>query len=106
MRMNALFRVKHFGQRKSLYRYRVHRKSLSSRDTELQITQRVRDFMASEAARRGFFSQPFDIALFGTPPRFDEIPHQYPGAGHHIVEGHRRYGKSIALVWAPCPPAP
>jgi len=105
MRMNALFRVKHFGQRKSLYRYRVHRKSLSSRDTELQITQRVRDFMASESARREFFSQPFDIALLGTHPWFDEIASKYRGAGHHIVEGHGRSGKSIALIGNGCPPA-
>jgi hypothetical protein len=98
MRMNALFRARHFGQRKSLYRYRVHRKSLSSRDTELQITQRVRDFMASEAARREFFAQPFDIAHFGTHPWFDEIVSKYRSAGHHVADGHGRSRKSMALI--------
>jgi len=98
MRMNALFRVRHFGQRRSLYRYRVHRKSLSSRDNELQITQRVRDFMASEAARREFFVEPFDVAFFGTHPWFSEIASRYRGAGHHIVEGNGSARKSLALV--------
>src|SRR5260370_32316430 len=104
MRMNALFRVKHFGQRKSLYRYRVHRKSLSSRDTELQITQRVRDFMASEAARREFFSQPFYIALLGTHPWFFEIASKYRGAGPHFSEGHGPSGKTMALIGDGGPP--
>jgi glycosyltransferase involved in cell wall biosynthesis len=97
MRMNALFRVRHFGRRRSLYRYRVHRKSLSSRDTELQITQRVREFMASEAARREFFAQPFDVAFFGTHPWFDEIAGKYRGAGHRVMEGNGSARKSLAM---------
>jgi glycosyltransferase involved in cell wall biosynthesis len=97
MRMNALFRVRHFGQRTSLYRYRVHRKSLSSRDTELQITQRVHRFMAAEAARREFFAQPFDVAFFGTHPWFEEIGDKYRGAGHHVMEGNGSAQKSLAL---------
>jgi glycosyltransferase involved in cell wall biosynthesis len=97
MRMNALFRVRHFGQRRSLYHYRVHRKSLSSRDTELQITQRVREFMASEAARREFFAQPFDVAFFGAHPWFDEIAGKYRGAGHHVMEGNGSARKSLAM---------
>jgi hypothetical protein len=95
--MNALFRVRHFGQRTSLYRYRVHRKSLSSRDTELQITQRVHRFMAEEAARREFFAQPFDVAFFGTHPWFEEIGDKYRGAGHHVMEGNGSAQKSLAL---------
>jgi glycosyltransferase involved in cell wall biosynthesis len=105
MRMNALFRASHWGQRRSLYRYRVHRTSLSSRDTELQITKRVREFMASEADRRGFFVQPFDIALFGTHPWFDEIASRYRSAGHHIGEGPRGARKSMALFGDGYPPA-
>src|SRR5258706_12196393 len=54
--------------------------------------------MASEAARREFFAQPFDIAFFGTHPRFDEIASKYRGAGHRIVEGHGGSRKSIALI--------
>jgi len=103
MRMNALFRARHFGQRRSLYRYRVHRKSLSSRDTELQITQRVREFMASEAARREFFAQPFDVAFYGAHPWFDEIAGKYRGAGHHVMEGTGSARKSLALFGAGCP---
>jgi glycosyltransferase involved in cell wall biosynthesis len=97
MRMNALFRVGHFGQRRSLYRYRVHRKSLSSRDTELQITQRVRGFMAAEAERREFFAQPFDLAFFGTHPWFEEIGDKYREAGHHVIEGNGSARKSLAI---------
>jgi len=98
MRMNVLFRVRHFGERRSLYRYRVHRKSLSSRDTELQITQRVREFMASEAARREFFTEAFDVAFFGTHPWFSQIASRYRAAGHHVVEGNGNARKSLALV--------
>jgi hypothetical protein len=103
MRMNALFRVRHLGRRGSLYRYRVHRKSLSSRDPELQITQRVRDFMAPEAARREFFAQPFDVAFFGTHPWFEEMGDRYRGAGHRVIEGKGSARKSLALVGDGCP---
>ena len=97
MRMNALFRVRHFGQRRSLYRYRVHRTSLSSRDAELQITQRVRDFMASEEARREFIARRFDISFFGTHPWFGEMRAKYRAAGHNVFEGQAGNRKSLAF---------
>jgi len=105
MRMNSLFRARHFGQRHSLYRYRVHRTSLSSRDNELQITQRVREFMASETARREFFAQPFDIAFFGTHPWFSEMAGKYRVAGHTIVLEQKGHRKSLALFGAGFPHA-
>jgi hypothetical protein len=61
--------------------------------------------MASEAVRREFFAQPFDIALLGTHPWFDEIASKYRGAGHRILEGHGGSRKSIALIGDGCPPA-
>jgi glycosyltransferase involved in cell wall biosynthesis len=96
MRMNALFRARHFGQRRSLYRYRVHRTSLSSRDHELLITHRVREFMASETARRAFLAQPFEVAFLGAHPWFREMDAKYRAAGHNILEGQATR-KSLTL---------
>jgi hypothetical protein len=105
MRMNALFRVKHFGQRRSLYKYRLHWQSLSSREQELKIIEQVRDFMAFESARRALFTSPFDITFLGAHPWFAEMAQAYRHAGHNVFEAKdwtekTRYQHSVTRAFA------
>lgn len=86
MRMNDLFGIAHLGEAQALYRYRLHDSSLSSRDKELQITERVRQFMQFAGERREFFAQPFDITFYGPHPWFAEMAAAYRSAGHNVFE--------------------
>jgi glycosyltransferase involved in cell wall biosynthesis len=86
MRMNDLFRLAHLGEDGPLYRYRLHHRSLTSRDKELRITERVRHFMEFAAERRNFFARPFDITFFGTHPWFAGMADAYKKAGHNVFE--------------------
>jgi glycosyltransferase involved in cell wall biosynthesis len=110
MRMNDLFRLAHLDERKALYRYRLHARSLSAREKELRIVERAMRFMTYAGARRSFFAQPFDISFFGTHSHFVEMAQAYRQAGHNVFEAPvfdedrqylfrvtRAYEKSIAF---------
>lgn len=84
MRMNDLFRMAHLGSRRPLYSYRLHQASLSAREKELRIVERVRNYMPFEASRRGFFARPFDIAFYGEHPWFADMANAYRGGGHNV----------------------
>jgi hypothetical protein len=89
MRMNALFRISHLGVRKPLYHYRLHSSSLTARDRQLRITERMRAFVAVEESRRSFFAESFDITLAGRHPWFQELGKYYQEYGNNVffIEG-------------------
>ncbi|HLK61887.1 MAG TPA: glycosyltransferase [Bryobacteraceae bacterium] len=84
MRMNALFRVSHLGVRKPLYHYRLHPSSLTARDKQLRITERMREFVAVEESRRRFFAGSFDITFVGRHPWFPELSKFYKEYGNNV----------------------
>ena len=60
MRVNHAFRIEHLGTDETLYRYRVHDRSLSGRAAELKIAERVAALMRTERSRNRFVSQALD----------------------------------------------
>jgi SAM-dependent methyltransferase len=111
MRMNALFRVAHFGRRRPLYRYRLHSASLTARDGELRITERVREFMHHEEERRQWFLQPIDVVLAGNHGWAGALASIYENAGHNVfrledlspdtlyrLKVTRAHSKSLAIL--------
>jgi len=84
MRMDALFRIAHLGRADSLYRYRLHPDSLSAREKQLRIIERVRSFMDIEAARHEVYLDLADITLVGSHPWFSSFESLYRNAGHNI----------------------
>jgi polysaccharide pyruvyl transferase CsaB len=104
MRFNALFRVAHLGLRKPLYQYRLHEASLSARDKELQITERVRQFMPLEEQRRRFFASGADVAFLGSHPWFGEMAAAYRRAGLNVFafdadDPTRRHHYQVTRAW-------
>jgi glycosyltransferase involved in cell wall biosynthesis len=86
LRMNALFRIAHLGERQILHSYRLHPGSLTARDKELRIAQRTRYFLAVEEERRRFFAESFDITFTGRHPWFRTLAQAYRKAGHNVCE--------------------
>jgi glycosyltransferase involved in cell wall biosynthesis/FtsZ-binding cell division protein ZapB len=84
MRMDALFRIAHLGRADSLYQYRLHPDSLSAREKQLRIIERVRSFMDIEAARHEVYLDLADITLVGSHPWFSSFESLYRNAGHNI----------------------
>ena len=104
MRFNALFRIAHLGLRKPLYQYRLHDASLSARDKELQITERVRQFMPLEQQRRRFFSSGADVTFLGSHPWFAQMAAAYRRAGLNVFVFHQddpdqRYHYQVTRAW-------
>jgi glycosyltransferase involved in cell wall biosynthesis len=85
MRMNALFRIAHLGKPDILYSYRLHGRSLTARQKELQIADRARYFTSVEAERRKFFTDGFDIQFAGTHPWFSALARAYRRSGHNVM---------------------
>ncbi len=60
MRVNHAFRIEHLGTDETLYRYRVHDRSLSGRAAELKIAERVDGADANGALAQPVLSQALD----------------------------------------------
>ena len=105
MRVNHAFVIEHLGTDETLYRYRVHDRSLSGRAAELKITERVKALMRSERSRNRFYSRPWTIRvdspakerLVDCPPG----PHRWldldPGPSPAMA-GRAEQGKVLYLV--------
>jgi glycosyltransferase involved in cell wall biosynthesis len=61
MRVNHVFRIEHLGTDETLYRYRVHDRSLSGRAAELKIAERAAALMRTERARNRYYRQPWTV---------------------------------------------
>ena len=83
MRVNHAFRIEHLGTDETLYRYRVHDRSLSGRAVELGIADRAVDLMLRERTRSRFYRQPWTIRADGETDRrlagCPRSPHRWPG---------------------------
>ena len=62
MRVNHAFRIEHLGTDETLYRYRVHDRSLSGRAVELKIAERAAALMKTERAAEPVPSRALDRA--------------------------------------------
>jgi hypothetical protein len=58
--------------------------SLSARDGELRITDRVREFMLHEEERRRWFLQPLDVVLAGNHGWTGILADLYENAGYNV----------------------
>lgn len=85
MRMDALFRIAHLGKPDVLYSYRLHQESLTARERELRITDRVRDFMPVEAARHRLYLDRCDITLQGRHPWFSRLEGLFRENGQKVL---------------------
>jgi O-antigen biosynthesis protein len=63
MRVNHVFRIEHLGTDETLYRYRVHDRSLSGRAVELKIAEGVSALMQRERARQRFYRRPWTLTV-------------------------------------------
>ncbi len=105
MRMNALFRISHLGARVPLYQYRLHGSSLSAREKQLRIIDRVREFMTVEEARRHFFVDNFDITFVGLHNWFGELGKLYREYGNNLfhmtdVDDTSRYHHEVTRAFS------
>ncbi len=83
MRVNHAFRIEHLGTDETLYRYRVHDRSLSGRAAELRIAERVAALMRVERSRHRAQREPWTIlADAATTRRLADVP---PGS-HRWIE--------------------
>jgi hypothetical protein len=111
MRMDALFRIAHLGRPEALSQYRLHGDSLSAREKQLRIIERVRSFIDIEAARHEIYLDIADITLVGSHPWFSSFESLYRNAGHNIfswpaIDSHSGYryritrssSKAVAIV--------
>jgi hypothetical protein len=85
MRMNSLFRLSHLDRTEPLYRYRIHPASLTAREKQLRINERVASFMPVEAARRAWFLQPFDVIVVGEHGWFDQLARGLQEGGNNVT---------------------
>ncbi|MHB1556758.1 MAG: glycosyltransferase [Isosphaeraceae bacterium] len=75
MRVNHAFRIEHLGTDETLYRYRVHDRSLSGRAAELRIAERVAALMRVERSRYRAQREPWTIlADAATTRRLADVP--------------------------------
>ena len=63
MRVNHAFRIEHLGTDETLYRYRVHDRSLSGRAAELKIAERVAALMRTERSRNRTYRKPWTLVV-------------------------------------------
>ena len=63
MRVNHAFRIEHLGTDETLYRYRVHDRSLSGRAVELKIAERAAALMKTERARSRSHREPWTVLV-------------------------------------------
>lgn len=110
LRMNALFRISHLGERTPLYSYRLHGDSLTAREGELRIAERTRYFLPLEEERGRQFAGGFDIAFRGSHPWFPDLLRAYRQAGHNAFQDDGTYPEARAfekrIVVAGGPPDP
>ena len=123
MRVNHAFRIEHVGTDETLYRYRVHDRSLSGRAVELRIAERAVELMRTERARSRFYRQPWTILVDGetdrrladcpwsshrrleleTPPRHpgeeDKVLYLADSTGLDALVDADRPGCSIVAAW-------
>ncbi len=75
MRVNHAFRIEHLGTNETLYRYRVHDRSLSGRAAELRIAERVAALMRVERSRSRARREAWTIlADAATTGRLADVP--------------------------------
>lgn len=75
MRVNHAFRIEHLGTDETLYRYRVHDRSLSGRAAELRIAERVAALMRVERSRQRAQREPWTVrADAATTRRLADVP--------------------------------
>jgi glycosyltransferase involved in cell wall biosynthesis len=84
MRMDALFRVAHLGRPDTLYLYRLHEESLSAKEKQMKIVERVRSFMSIEGERHQLYADLCDVTLIGSHPWFSSFEGLYRSAGHNV----------------------
>lgn len=63
MRINHAFRIEHLSTDETLYRYRVHDRSLSGRAVELGIAARAGALMETERVRSSFYREPWIVLV-------------------------------------------
>jgi glycosyltransferase involved in cell wall biosynthesis len=105
MRVNHAFLIEHLGTDETLYRYRVHDRSLSGRAAELKITERVKALMRSERSRNRFYRRPWTIRVdLPTKERLVDCPpgpHRWldldPGPSPAMA-GRAEQGKTLYLI--------
>jgi glycosyltransferase involved in cell wall biosynthesis len=61
MRMNRLFTIEHLGKDDILYRYRVHKNTISAKAEKLGVYERVGKLMEYDVSRSEFYKKRFDI---------------------------------------------
>lgn len=108
MRVNHAFRIEHLGTNETLYRYRVHDRSLSGRAAELRIAERVAALMRVERSRHRAQRQPWTIhADAATTRRLADVPrgsHRWLDLESPDPDGNRSAqddAKTLYLVEAP-----
>ena len=84
VRMNGLFRIAHWGERRSLYRYRLHSGSLTARRKELRIDERLQSFLGRELARRNSYLATASVTLIGADPWTLALARIYKRAGYRV----------------------
>ena len=63
MRVNHAFHIEHLGTDETLYRYRVHDRSLSGRAVELKIAERAAALMKTERTRSRSYREPWTVLV-------------------------------------------
>ncbi len=106
MRVNALLTLRHADLTESLYEYRFHSTSLTSRDEELGITRRREGLMVFEDARRDFYLTPLAWCVReGKRERAQELAGEVRSwigaANHKLLEHPLLDAEETHSLWLP-----
>jgi glycosyltransferase involved in cell wall biosynthesis len=101
MRVNHAFRIEHLGTDQTLYRYRVHNRSLSGRAVELKIAERADALMQTERARSRAHREPWTVLVDDRTERrlsgCTRPPHRWLGMESPVSPSDRE-GKVLYLA--------
>ncbi len=103
MRVNHALRIEHLGTDETLYRYRVHDRSLSGRAVELRIAERVAALMKVERSRHRSYREPWtvivDTAMSRRLADVPRAPHQWLEIDPALEPGERASAEATKVLY-------
>ncbi len=90
LRINSLFSIEHIDSDEVLYRYRVHKDSLSDRFGESDIFENAGRLISYNKERERYYGAKFDVVLVGDTGRIEEerylrLADEFRNMGHNVI---------------------